>query len=96
MSSTTWRSAYIPRAQRNNNGVRKFVAHGCATVMHVVPLDAPRLDGEDYTRDIDFTASGIDARWQAGYADTRRALEQAPWRKHVDTMDGVIIHEPPH
>jgi NTE family protein len=84
---------YVPAAQREEREVQKLEGYGCATVMHIVPLLAPRIDGEDYTKDIDFTPAGINARWSAGYADTRRALDQAPWQREVDAMDGVIIHE---
>ena len=35
---------------------------GCRTTMHVVRLLAPKLDGEDHTKDIDFTPAGIRAR----------------------------------
>ncbi len=73
--------------------VQEMLQYGCATVMHIVPLAAPRIDGEDHTKDIDFTARRIRARWQAGYADTVRALERAPWRQEVGAMDGIVIHE---
>jgi NTE family protein len=66
--------------------------YGCATVMHLMPLHAPRLEGEDQSKDIDFTGAGIDARRKAGYADTRRVLEERPWENCADTMDGIIIH----
>jgi NTE family protein len=69
-----------------------MLGYGCATVMHVVPLHAPRLEGEDHTKDIDFTPAGIEARREAGYADTRRALDDEPWSRTTDTMDGVLIH----
>lgn len=72
--------------------VARMLDYGCATVMHLVPLHAPRLQGEDHTKDIDFTAAGIDARRKAGYADTRRALDEQPWAHCADTTDGVIIH----
>lgn len=85
----------IPEAEKNDPAVRELLAYGCATVMHVVPLLAPRIAGEDHTKDIDFTPSGIQARWQSGYADTRRALAQAPWQHGGDAMDGVIVHEAP-
>jgi len=62
--------------------------------MHVARLNAPNLDNEDHTKDIDFTPDGIRVRWQAGYADTRRMLERAPWKKAVDPTEGVVIHEP--
>ena len=84
---------HVPAAIKDDPAVRKLIAYGCATVMHIVPLFAPRIDGEDHTKDIDFTPTGIKARWQAGYSDTRRVIEQAPWRREVDAMDGVIVHE---
>jgi NTE family protein len=60
--------------------------------MHVVRMLAPRLDGEDHTKDIDFTPAGIDARRDAGYAETRQVIHRAPWRAPVDAMEGVIVH----
>jgi NTE family protein len=62
--------------------------------MHVARLAAPRLDGEDQLKDIDFTSAGIRARWQAGYNDTRRMLASAPWQQPVDPIEGVVIHDP--
>jgi NTE family protein len=83
----------MPAAQCNEPAVRRLLDYGCNTVMHVVPLLAPRLDGEDHTKDIDFTPAGIAARRAAGRADMRRTLAEAPWRHTTDTTDGVIIHE---
>jgi NTE family protein len=62
--------------------------------MHVVRLLAPRLDNEDHTKDVDFSPSGIRRRWDAGYASTRQAIEQAPWQGEFDPIEGVILHEP--
>ena len=56
-------------------------------------LQAPRLDGEDHTKDIDFTPAGVRARWQAGYADTLRMIDRQPWTQAVDPMDGVVVHQ---
>jgi NTE family protein len=66
---------------------------GCGTIMHIVRLNAPRLDHEDHLRDIDFTSGGIHARWQAGYADTMRVLERRPWETPIDPMMGVAVHD---
>jgi len=33
-------------------------------------------------------------RWEAGYTNTMRALEQAPWEHEFDPLEGVILHEP--
>ncbi len=84
---------YVPADAQDDPQVKKLLGYGCATVMHIVPLYAPRIAGEDHTKDIDFTPGGISARRNAGYADMRRTLAQAPWREAVDAMDGVVIHE---
>ena len=68
-------------------------AFGCLTRMHVVRLLAPPLAGEDHSKDIDFSAGGIKARWDAGYADTVRVLTQRPWTHSFDPMEGFILHE---
>jgi NTE family protein len=85
---------HVPEKSRNSADVRELASWGCGTTMHVVRLVAPRLDGEDHTKDIDFTAAGIRARWQAGYAGARRMIERAPWRAPVDPVEGVVIHDP--
>jgi len=61
--------------------------------MHVVRLLAPAIAGEDHTKDIDFSAAGISRRWEAGYADTLRVLEQRPWTHESDPLEGFILHE---
>ncbi len=85
-------SRLVPEERCADPEVKKMLDYGCATVMHLVPLHAPRLEAEDHTKDIDFTPAGIDARRKAGYADARRALEERPWARCEDAMDGVIIH----
>ena len=84
----------VPEGKRASAEVKELAAWGCGTTMHVVRLNAPNLEGEDHTKDIDFTPEGIRARWQAGYADTQRMLHLAPWSQPVDPREGVIIHEP--
>ena len=72
---------------------KDLAAWGCGTTMHVVRLLAPSLDSEDYLKDIDFTPAGIRTRWEAGFTDTLRMIERAPWEHDVDPMDGVVVHE---
>jgi NTE family protein len=71
----------------------ELASYGCVTRMHVVRLLAPALAGEDHAKDIDFSRSGIKHRWQAGYADTKRVLAQAPWTGEFDPLEGFILHE---
>jgi NTE family protein len=86
-------AARLPEAERNSEVVRELTAYGCSTQMHVVRLLAPRLDRENHTKDIDFSASGIKQRWDAGYAHTRTVLDRAPWTGTFDPLAGVILHE---
>lgn len=84
----------MPEQQRQSPEVKELAAWGCGTFMHIVRLNAPRLDHEDHLRDIDFTSMGIRARWEAGYADTMRTLERRPWAAPIDPMVGIAVHEP--
>jgi NTE family protein len=83
----------LPEKERMDPAVREMAAYGCLTQMHVVRLLAPKLDDEDHTKDIDFSRSGIRARWDAGYADTKRVIAEAPWEKKFDPLEGFHLHE---
>jgi NTE family protein len=83
-------SKQIPASRRDTAHCRELAAWGCSTTMHVAHLVAPRLADEDHTKDIDFTPSGLRARREAGYADTARMIERAPWRRPADPIEGVI------
>src|SRR5216684_2265767 len=86
-------SHHLAEEKRDHPDVRGHVGHGCGTTMHIVRFLAPELEGDDYTKDIDFTPTGITARCEAGYADTQKMLARKPWEKPVDPMEGVIIHQ---
>ena len=83
----------LPAEARADPGVAALAAYGCTTRMHVVRLLAPPLAGEDHSKDIDFSAQGIRARWEAGYADTKRALTEMPWSQEFGSTEGFILHE---
>jgi NTE family protein len=84
----------IPPNQKDDPQIKDLAEYGCRTTMHLVRLLAPSLDHEDHTKDIDFTRAGIRTRWQAGYADTQRVLEQKPWQRDLDPLQAVVVHEP--
>jgi NTE family protein len=85
--------AQLPPETLDDPAVRELAAYGCRTVMHVVRLLAPGLDQEDHAKDIDFSSTGIRARWAAGLADTRRALAGRPWEQASDPLEGFVLHE---
>jgi NTE family protein len=73
--------------------IEALTQHGCLVRMHVVRLLAPSVPGEDHAKDIDFSAAGIRARWDAGYAETVRVLAASPWEKEVGEDQGFLLHE---
>jgi NTE family protein len=83
----------MPEERRNTEAVRDLAEYGCLTRMHVVRLLAPRLPNENHTKDIDFTPGGICARWEAGHADTKRALDRMAWEGEFDALEGVVLHD---
>ncbi len=85
-------SRMMPPALRDKAEMKELCAWGCGTTMHVVRMLAPRLEGEDHTKDIDFTARGIRARWDAGYTDAQLAIAEAPWSEPTDPREGLVIH----
>ena len=60
--------------------------------MHLIEINAEPIDGETNARDFDFSRAAIEARWQAGYADARRMIEQQPWNNPVDPAVGVAVY----
>lgn len=83
---------HMPQTQQNDSTIKALAAWGCKSTMQVVRLQVPRIEGEDQSKDIDFSSNGIAQRWQAGYAHTQAVLARAPWQAAVDPMAGVIVH----
>lgn len=84
--------ALLPEGLRHTPQTKELLAWGCSTVMHIVPLSAPRLDDEDETKDIDFTPIGIRARWEAGYQQASQQIAAAPWKQPIDPVAGIVVH----
>ncbi len=82
----------VPARERATAELRELASYGCLTRMHVIALLAPTLPDEDHTKDLDFSAGSIRARWAAGYTQTRQAIEAAPWTAPADPLEGVILH----
>jgi len=83
----------LPGELREDSVVSELVSYGCATRMHLVNLLAPRIEGEDLNRDIDFTSAGVRTRREAGYAAARSMIERQPWQREGALLDGIIVHD---
>jgi NTE family protein len=78
--------------RRSTPEVQELARWGCATTMHLIEINAEPIDGETNARDYDFSRAAIQARWQAGYADTLRMIGQQPWNNPVDPAIGVAVY----
>jgi NTE family protein len=83
---------FMPDDIGSSAAVKELLSWGCGTVMHVVELRAPAVPDEDHTKDLDFTADGIAARWQAGRDSARRKIAAAPWNDPYDPVEGIVVH----
>jgi NTE family protein len=83
----------MPEQLRQTPEIQALAEYGCLTRMHVVRLLAPTTNGEDLTKDIDFSPNAIQALSAAGYADASRLISMAPWEGDFDPLEGIILHE---
>ena len=83
----------VPAQVFKDANAEDLMHYACQTRMHVVRLLAPALNGEDHSKDVDFSPSSIKERWEAGYVHTSETLNQAPWRGNFDPLEGFILHE---
>ncbi|MFM9915429.1 MAG: patatin-like phospholipase family protein [Rhizobacter sp.] len=85
-------TGHLPANKQADPVVKELSSWGCGTTMHVAHLLAPRIEGEDHTKDIDFTHAGVTARREAGYVDTMKMIARSPWREPTDPIEGVVEH----
>jgi NTE family protein len=83
----------LPADVQQDPMIQDMAEYGCGTLMHLVRLLSPRLDGEDHTKDIDFSRAGIESRWKAGYDHARKVLAGKPWQQQADLLAGIVIHD---
>jgi NTE family protein len=61
--------------------------------MHLVEINAQPIEGDTNAKEYDFSRATVQARWRAGYADTRRILERRPWNDPVDPAMEVTVYQ---
>jgi NTE family protein len=83
----------LPEEQKNSPRVKELAGWSCTTTMHLVEINARPIEGETNARDYDFSGAAVQARWEAGYADTCRMLERQPWDDPVDPATQVTVYE---
>jgi NTE family protein len=87
--------ARIPDKLKTSDDKKMMAALGCDTTIHIVRLPYGGQDWHMASKDINFSKGSLEWRWEQGYNDAKRAIEQADWLSSVDNHTGIIVHELP-
>jgi len=83
----------LPEEDRYSPRVQELAGWSCTTTMHLVEINAQPIAGETNGRDFDFSRAAVEARWQAGYADACRMLEERPWDGPIDPATQITLYQ---
>ena len=85
----------LTATERKKKELQALIELGCDHTINIVHLIMKAMPGDQYFKDIDFSASTLQARWQGGIADCKRALKHKAWLQPLPPHAGLIIHELP-
>lgn len=85
----------LSESDKQNRELQSLINLGCDHTINVVHLIMKAFPDDHYFKDIDFSTATVDARWQAGIHDCRRALQHKGWLQPLPPHAGLIIHELP-
>jgi NTE family protein len=85
----------LPASLRTPGDAALMKEMGCDTTLHIVSLPYGGQDWHMSSKDINFSSGSLMWRWDQGYADALRAIEQAAWMAEVDEDVGVVVHDLP-
>ena len=87
--------AQLPEKRKAAAGHRTLDDLGCNTTIHIVRIPYAGQDWHMAAKDINFSRGSIQWRWEQGYRDASRAIDQGAWLKQGSEDAGVIVHELP-
>ncbi len=83
----------LPADLVKNPEIKEMRALGCDTTMHIVRLAYGGQDWQMTNKHINFSNGSIRWRWEKGYEDGMRAIEQAGWLQPHPPQVGVVVHD---
>lgn len=91
----TLRDLYVhfPAKIKNTINPEMLAAMGANNTLHIVQLSYAGRDWGMASKDINFSKGSIEWRWDQGYQDTKRAIEQAGWLSFISEDTALVIHE---
>ena len=84
---------HLPADVRSQPEVQELLHKGCEHTINVIHLVMKALACDNSFKDIDFSQSTVDTRWNAGMEDCHRALRHKSWLQPLPPHAGLIIHE---
>lgn len=87
-------NAMLPAAKRSAVA-EELAGLCCEHTIHVVRLSYLGVDWHMASKDVNFSRSSIEWRWEQGYQDALRAVQEAAWLKPVAEDVGLVVHELP-
>jgi len=85
----------LSAAARKKEELQPVIELGCDHTINIVHLIMRAAPHDTQFKDIDFSADTINARWEAGIRDCRRALRHKSWLRPMPPHAGLPIHELP-
>ncbi|WP_025918243.1 patatin-like phospholipase family protein [Herminiimonas sp. CN] len=91
----TMRDLYkqLPTKLKNGMAPDTLAAMGADNTLHIVQLSYAGRDWGMALKDINFSRGSIEWRWDQGYQDTKRAIEQAGWLSFISEDTALVVHE---
>jgi NTE family protein len=90
----------LPAKQRTAADRQMLAELGCDTTLHIIRIPYPGQDWHMPSKDINFAKGSVEWRWDQGYHDASRAIQQAGWLQAVPEDTAIVLHEitpaPPH
>jgi NTE family protein len=83
----------LPPKLKNTMRPEVVAALGADNTLHIVQLSYAGRDWGMASKDINFSKGSIEWRWDQGYQDTKRAIEQAGWLSFISEDTALVVHE---
>ena len=86
---------HLPEEIRCSEELQPLIQLGCEHTIQVINLIMKALPNDHYFKDVDFSSTTVQTRWQSGVHDCQRALKHKAWLQTLPPHAGLIIHELP-
>lgn len=83
----------VPAEKRTREDRRELELIGSASTLHIVRLVYAGQDWHMASKDFNFSRGSIEWRWEQGYRDAARAIENAAWIASDEKDAGIVVHE---